>query len=211
MTSTGQGLTLEAQGPSHLLRTLHDHFPKAKSQPNSTLYLLPTALPPHLSAQHPPLKPNNPTMSPPPPSHTSLLNAATSFCAAFASHTPPIQLLQTHFTHHHPSIRIHEHGLPQLAPFLGRTFTGAAGLAEYLSLVSSSLTYSDLHFTSYLVDAAARQVCVRGGGRFTWTSTGQSWDETFVYILGFDEEGRVERYEVWADTGAAWLAGRGEL
>ena len=150
-------------------------------------------------------------MSPPLPSYASLLNSATSFCTAFASHTSPPDLLHNHFTHHHPSIRVHEHGLPQLAPFLGRTFTGASGLAEYLSLVSSSLTYSDLHFTSYLVDAAARQVCVRGRGRFTWTSTGQSWEETFVYLLGFDEEGRVEGYEVWADTGAAWLAGRGEL
>lgn len=146
-----------------------------------------------------------------PLTRSTLLTSATSFCTAFAHSTPAPDLLRNHFTHHHPSICIHEHGLPQLAPFLGRTFTGADGLAQYLAAVTSCLTFADMRFTSYTVDAEARAVAVRGAARFTWTGTGQSWDETFAYLLQFDGEGRVEGYEVWADSGAAWLASRGEL
>lgn len=145
------------------------------------------------------------------PTHASLLEAATSFCASFSASRPGPEILARHFTHHHSSILVHEHGLPQLAPFLGRTFRGADGLTDYLSVVAECLGFEDMRFTEYVVDAEACTVCVRGGARFTWKSTGQSWDETFVYVLGFDGEGRVEKYEVWADSGAAWLASRGEL
>lgn len=146
-----------------------------------------------------------------PNTHTTLLTSATAFCTAFSTSTPPSQILTDHFTHHHANILVHEHGLPQLAPFLGRTFRGADGLTRYLSVISECLSYEDMRFTEYIVDADARKVSVRGEARFTWTSTGQSWDEVFAYVLGFDGEGRVERYEVWADSGAAWLASRGEL
>ncbi|KAG7290698.1 hypothetical protein NEMBOFW57_000701 [Staphylotrichum longicolle] len=145
------------------------------------------------------------------PTRASLLEAATSFCAAFSTSVPPRELLARHFTTDHASILVHEHGLSQLAPFLGRTFRGADGLADYLSVVAECLGFEDMRFTEYVVDAEARKVCVRGAARFTWKSTGQSWDETFVYVLGFNGEGRVEEYEVWADSGAAWLASRGEL
>ena len=40
---------------------------------------------------------------------------------------------------------------------------------------------------------------------------GQSWDEEFAYILDFDQSAKVTDYQVWADSGAAYLARRGEL
>ncbi len=55
------------------------------------------------------------------------------------------------------------------------------------------------------------KVAVRGRARFTWTETGLSWDETFAYLLRFDARAKLARYEVWADSGAAYLARRGEL
>lgn len=147
----------------------------------------------------------------PQPTRASLLNTATSFCSAFAAGASPSELLTHFFTADTSRILVREHGLPQLAPFLGRTFRGADGLEQYLSVVGQCLTYEDMRFGDYTVDAEARRVSVRGEARFTWTSTGQCWDEVFTYVLGFDDESRVERYEVWADSGAAWLASQGKL
>lgn len=65
----------------------------------------------------------------------------------------------------------------------------------------------------WVVDAAARKVSVKGSAEFTWTATGESWREVFAYVLTFDADRKapkVRTYEVWADTGAAWLASRGE-
>jgi hypothetical protein len=145
------------------------------------------------------------------PTHTALLTAATSFCNAFSTSAPPSEILTNHFTRHHDDILVHEHGQPQLAPFLGRTFRGADGLTQYLSVIAECLSYENMRFTEYIVDAEARKVSVKGEGRFTWKSTGQSWDEAFAFVLEFDGENRVKRYEIWADSGAAWLASRGEL
>lgn len=143
-------------------------------------------------------------------SRHALLSSATAFCRAFASSAQPDQIL-SHFTRHPSKILVHEHGLPQLAPFLGRTFRGADGLRQYLAVVAECLSFQDMRFTEYVVDAQARKVSVRGEARFTWKSTGQSWDEVFAYVLAFDDEARVESYEIWADSGAAWLASRGHL
>lgn len=140
----------------------------------------------------------------------ALLASATTFCNAFASQAPT-PLILTYFTGDHDKILVHEHGLPQLAPFLGRSFRGADGLAQYLSIVGECLTFENMRFREYIVDTEARAVSVRGEARFTWRSTGQSWDEVFAYRLGFDDEMKVEKYEVWADSGAAWLASQGEL
>jgi hypothetical protein len=142
---------------------------------------------------------------------TALLTSTTAFCNAFATSTPPSEILTTHFTTNQPTILVHEHGLPQLAPFLGRTFRGADGLQQYLSVVSECLSHEGMRFSEHVIDVEARKVSVRGEARFTWKSTGQSWDEVFTYVLKFDQAHRVERYEIWADTGAALLASRGEL
>ncbi|KAL2156269.1 hypothetical protein VTH82DRAFT_1014 [Thermothelomyces myriococcoides] len=146
---------------------------------------------------------------------SALLASATAFCEAFAAATDPDEMLERHFTREQANILVHEHGLPRLAPFLGRDFRGADGLHEYLALVSGCLSFEKgdggMRFGEYVVDPEARKVSVRGRARFTWKSTGQSWDEVFTYVLAFDREHRVEKYEIWADTGAAWLASRGEL
>ncbi|KAH9900515.1 hypothetical protein F4778DRAFT_791782 [Xylariomycetidae sp. FL2044] len=147
-----------------------------------------------------------------------LLAAAQSFCTAFAEKKlSPDEIITSYFSSSSPDqdeeeeILAHEHGLPQLAPFLGRDFRGRDGIREYFDTVAACLDYDDMRFDEYVVDAAAAKVCVRGRARFTSRATGQGWDEVFTYALAFDGAGKVKRYEIWADSGAAWLAGRGEL
>lgn len=40
---------------------------------------------------------------------------------------------------------------------------------------------------------------------------GNEWNERFAYMLDFDDEGKVTDYQVWADSGAAYLASKGQL
>ena len=68
-----------------------------------------------------------------------------------------------------------------------------------------------MRFSNYIVDAEVGKVSVRGEAMFTNNKTGQSWDEVFTYVLEFDGDNKVKKYEVWADSGAAYLAARGEL
>ncbi|OIW33622.1 transcription elongation factor S-II [Coniochaeta ligniaria NRRL 30616] len=138
-----------------------------------------------------------------------LLEAAQTFCTSFASQKPPEDIFSLFSTS--PDVTAKEHGLPQLAPFLGREFKGQDGIREYFSLISSLLTYENMRFSNYIVDEVERKVSVRGEARFMWTSTWQSWDEVFTYMLAFDEDCKVLRYEIWADSGAAYLARRGRL
>jgi hypothetical protein len=59
------------------------------------------------------------------------------------------------------------------------------------------------------VDVESSIVCVRGEATFTFKSTCQSWNEVFTYRLAFDDPGdKIKIYEVWADSGAAYLASR---
>ncbi|KAK1751601.1 hypothetical protein QBC47DRAFT_390516 [Echria macrotheca] len=143
---------------------------------------------------------------------SSLLSAATAFCNAFASQEDPSHILSSHFSAAHADdIIVEEHGLQQLAPFLGRQFRGKDGVRSYFDLIARCLTYSDMRFSNYFVDPVTNQVSVRGQATFTWTSTRQSWDEVFTYVLDFDEEFKVVKYEIWADSGAAYLASKGQL
>jgi len=60
-------------------------------------------------------------------------------------------------------------------------------------------------FKEYIVDEGNGKVFVRGTGRFIWTTTGEAWQECFVYLLDFvkgGDEWKVGRYQVWADSGA---------
>ncbi|BCR91456.1 uncharacterized protein ACHE_70299S [Aspergillus chevalieri] len=152
----------------------------------------------------------------------NLLTPARNFCAALSS-SSPIPTLLTHFTHD-PYPQAHEHGLPHLAPFLGRTFTGSDGVARYFEVMTSELGFEDMSFepeAEWLVDTSIMAVVIRGTAKFYAKRTGQKWDEGFVYRLGIAEEvneevsGRgelkVQEYEVWADTGAAYLALNGRL
>ncbi|KAI2626562.1 hypothetical protein GGR54DRAFT_476577 [Hypoxylon sp. NC1633] len=138
-----------------------------------------------------------------------LLEAATAFCNSFASQAPPDTIL-AHFSSSPDTLAI-EHGQRALAPFLGREYRGLQGVRAYLETVASCLTYADMRFSDYIVDAAADRVAVRGAATFTWTATGESWDEVFAYALTFDEQRKLLRYEVWADSGAAYLASQGRL
>ncbi|KAI0708849.1 hypothetical protein C8T65DRAFT_206727 [Cerioporus squamosus] len=144
-----------------------------------------------------------------------LLKSAQALCDAFAAKAD-IQTLLSHFSTTH-QISAFEHGLPALAPFLGRTFSGRDGansVASYFQLLQQYLTYDGMSFGTWVVDAEAQRVSVKGRAKFTWTEgegNGQSWDEQFAYILDFDQDAKVTDYQVWADSGAAYLARRGEL
>jgi hypothetical protein len=155
----------------------------------------------------------------------TLLEPATRLCTAFAS-SSSIPTLLSHFTRS-PLPAIHEHGHPSLAPFLGRTFTGADGAGRYFTLLQDHLNIQDIEFDAedqWIVDTESMAVSVRGSARFEWKATGQAWDETFCYRLGMaeemdeaDENGgdkgklKVQEYLVWSDTGAAYLARTGKL
>ncbi|KAI0408781.1 transcription elongation factor S-II [Xylaria palmicola] len=155
----------------------------------------------------------------PPLARVELLAAARAFCDSFAQKKPPEEILSRLSA----DVRIREHGLAQLAPFLGREYRGIDGARAYFGAVGRLLSYEDMRFVEFIAGASSDEdedgggdgdggkVVARGSARFTWTETGQSWDETFVYILGFDGRARLNRYEVWADSGAAYLASRGDL
>ncbi|OAX37954.1 hypothetical protein K503DRAFT_201477 [Rhizopogon vinicolor AM-OR11-026] len=140
---------------------------------------------------------------------TNLLHAAKSLCTDFASKKDP-DALMTHFSTTH-QCTAYEHGLPILAPFLGRPFVGRDGVRDYFKIIASTLSFETMEFSEYIVDPEVHKVSVKGRAKFTWLSTEQSWDEIFTYALDFDDDFKVTDYQVWADTGAAYLASRGQL
>ncbi|KAH2055310.1 hypothetical protein KXV43_002792 [Aspergillus fumigatus] len=137
-----------------------------------------------------------------------------SLCDAFAS-AAPVPVLLSHFTAD-PLPMVHEHGLPVLAPFLGRTFTGTDGVCRYFELIADLLSFEKMSFDGedeWIVDTVSMAVSLRGRARFTWKETGEGWNETFCYRIGLAEDQgkgggglKVQEYRVWADTGAAYLA-----
>ncbi|KAJ9630408.1 uncharacterized protein PV06_08055 [Exophiala oligosperma] len=142
-------------------------------------------------------------------SRRDLLSAAQAFCNAFAEQKPPEDIF-SHFSSSDDVLAL-EHGLPQLAPFLGRDFRGQDGIREYFQLLSETLNYENMRFSNFVVDQEVSKVSCRGEARFVWAATGQGWDEVFTYVLEFDEHNKVKVYEIWADTGAVYLASRAEL
>ncbi|KAF9892816.1 hypothetical protein FE257_000405 [Aspergillus nanangensis] len=149
-------------------------------------------------------------------SSQSINKTISSLCDDFSTGRPLANIL-SNFTISPPPIAL-EHGLPQLAPFLGREFTGLDGLQEYFTLIGDLLTIKSMRFDAqdqWVVDIAKGVVCLRGYARFSAKETDQSWDEVFIYrIEGVGNEcgeWKVRRYEVWADSGAAYLALKGLL
>ncbi|KAH8426678.1 uncharacterized protein LDX57_004412 [Aspergillus melleus] len=167
-------------------------------------------------------------------SRPAILTRTHSLLNAFSSPSTPLPALLSNFTPNDPWAL--EHGLPRLAPFLGRKYTGLEGLKEYFTLLAETLEIEWMRFEgegAWVVDLGEhqqghgdkegegegeRKVSLRGEARFKWKSTGQAWEETFAYRIGFvDDEERggddvkVKSYEVWADTGAAYLARVGGL
>lgn len=162
-----------------------------------------------------------------------LRQRAQAFCAAFLdlSSNPPDKILSTHFTPVSP--RITEHGPEWVTvrlPFLGRTFTGVNECLEYFSLLSQCLEFQPSKNTfpaanGIVVDADAvgpddtpdqwavgkGVASVVGKGVFKAIKTGKSWEEQFIYRLsGFDEEGRIGHWEIWADPLSAYAAVEGK-
>lgn len=135
--------------------------------------------------------------------------AAQGFCNAFATQSD-LSTILAHFSSS-AEVLAFEHGLPRLAPFLGRPFKGPDAIKDYFSVVAEHLSYRDMRFEEFVVDVEASKVSARGRATFTWKSTGQSWDEIFAYILSFDGHDKVKTYEIWADSGAAYLARTGQL
>lgn len=138
-----------------------------------------------------------------------LFDAARRFCDDFA-HKETIDTILSHFSNT-PPCEVVEHGLSKLAPFLGSPFKGHDGVRHYFSTVAALIVYEDTHFSEYVVDTDVRKVSVKGTATFTWITTGESWDETFTYVLDFDHEYKITRYQIWGDTGALYLASQGRL
>lgn len=143
------------------------------------------------------------------PTRKDLLESAQQFCNAFAN-KEDLKIVLSLFSNTHEISAI-EYGDPILVPFLGTRFIGIAEIQRYFDSIGSFLSYEDIEFTEYVVDPEAMKVTVKGRGRFTWLSTDQSWNEVFTYTLDFDDELKIVQYQVWADTGAAYLARTGEL
>lgn len=59
-------------------------------------------------------------------------------------------------------------------------------------------------------DGGKGAVFVEGGGDFASVKTGRKWKETFVHrFSGFDEQGRIGKWEIWADPLSAYDAVKG--
>src|SRR3954447_8666194 len=92
----------------------------------------------------------------------TLLSAAESFCGAFASQAPLEDILGHFSNSRADAIVAHEHGLKQLAPFLGRYFVGPKGVKEYFEILAKHLSYNDMRFSNYVVDPVENKVSMRG-------------------------------------------------
>jgi len=136
-----------------------------------------------------------------------LIHAAESFVQAFTEKKPP-ELLFSYFSEH---IIIHEHGMQQLAPYVGREFRGIEGAGEYFSILASTITLEKAKLKSMFVDPKESKVSVKGEATSTWKETGQSWNEIWTSLLEFDDEYKIKVYEIWADQGAVYLASKGLL
>ena len=137
-----------------------------------------------------------------------LQSTAAAFCDAF-SQNKEIDTILGHFSSQN-GVCVIEYGLPKLAPFLGQHFVGKNGVRGYFESIGALLSYSDIRFSEYVVDAESLKVSVKGTGQFKWKSTGIEWDEVFTYTLDFDDAFKVLRYQIWADSGAAYLARTGQ-
>mmetsp|Transcript_23555 Transcript_23555/g.51538 ORF Transcript_23555/g.51538 Transcript_23555/m.51538 type:complete len:156 (-) Transcript_23555:18-485(-) len=134
------------------------------------------------------------------------LRSTRALCNAFANHCSMEQIIDCFTSSQQDNILLFEHGLPELAPFLGRAFRGTQGIRDYFAVVSEHLSYQAMSFSDYSVDMELGVVSVRGNAEFTWKSTGKHWNECFIYRIQLDEDGKIVVYEVWADSGAAYLA-----
>ncbi|RMZ66789.1 transcription elongation factor s-ii [Pyrenophora seminiperda CCB06] len=143
---------------------------------------------------------------------STLRETTHSFCRALIAPPPPSDLLAQYFS---SAPQITEHG-PEWSrsrlPFLAKTFVGREGCEEYFKCMTDVLDMAlpDDAFPGkeeFIVDAEAGMVSVVGKGRFTSKKTGKGWNEQFIYrFSGFDKQGRIGHWEIWADPLSAWEA-----
>ncbi|KAF2281374.1 uncharacterized protein EI97DRAFT_463723 [Westerdykella ornata] len=147
------------------------------------------------------------------PSRATTLRTTThSFCHSLLSPPPPQDFLTRFFT---DTPQITEHGPPwarSRLPFLGKTFTGRDACLAYFRALNDTLlmnlpsdAFPDQN--GFIVDVGADMVSVVGKGRFESRKTGKAWEEQFIYrFSGFDAEGKIGHWEIWADPLSAWVA-----
>ncbi|KAL4873539.1 hypothetical protein BDV12DRAFT_80300 [Aspergillus spectabilis] len=153
---------------------------------------------------------------------TPLINATSALTTAFASRAP-LGTLVSQFTVL-PAAQAREHGHPKLGTFMGHTFIGHKGVGEYFNLVEKQMRLREIIFddeSDWVVDTEKSVVCLRGKARWQDKLSEEEWDEIFAYRVALAEEEseqskekgelKVRFYEVWADTGAAFLANGGSL
>ncbi|KAF2234530.1 hypothetical protein EV356DRAFT_532838 [Viridothelium virens] len=152
-----------------------------------------------------------------------LRSQTNAFSRAFTSNLTPSEILDRFFVADTP--RITEHGPSWAAsrlPFLGKTFEGRAACEEYFNILGEVLEFSPYKDTfpdanGFVVDPDADPgegikgrkgvVHVKAKAKFLAKTTGIAWEEEFAYRLSaFDEEGRFEHWEIWADPLSAWNA-----
>lgn len=96
---------------------------------------------------------------------------------------------------------------------------------EYFIILSQTLkmhmgedTFPAKESGGYVIDAEAKTegndglgvVSIVGQARFESVETGKGWREKFIYrFSGFDGEGKIGHWEIWADPLSAWVACEG--
>ena len=144
-------------------------------------------------------------------SRDELLRSTRDLCNAFSNHGTIEEIIACFSSSRPEAIRLFEHGSLELGlPFLGKSFYGVQGVREYFTIVGDVLSYENMEFSDYVVDEEVMVVSVRGRAKFTWKSTGKSWNEVFIYRIQLDAENKILVYEVWADSGAAYVASRND-
>ncbi|KAK9898878.1 hypothetical protein P389DRAFT_193894 [Cystobasidium minutum MCA 4210] len=147
------------------------------------------------------------------------LSKAQALCSSFSSGASPTELA----SHFHPELgEAYEHGPSDISslPFLGRSFKGRSSVIEYFEMIGKYLKVvnGDMTFSEWTCDLLPDDVgdkvkavvTVRGRAGFEYVSTGKSWKEQFYYRLELDGDGKILRYEVWADPLSAYLASQGD-
>ncbi|KAL9086179.1 MAG: hypothetical protein Q9165_007244 [Trypethelium subeluteriae] len=137
---------------------------------------------------------------------TQLRSQTYAFSRAFTSNLTPSEILDRFF----------------VADTSRKTFDGRAACEEYFKLLGEVLEFSPYTDTfpdanGFVVDPDADPgegvkgrkgvVHVKAKAQFRAKKTGISWEEEFAYRLsGFDDAGRFEHWEIWADPLSAYNA-----
>ena len=155
------------------------------------------------------------------PSRETLIQPIRSLCIALSAAAPVSDILSKFTVSPQPLAQ--EYGLKCLAPFLGRSFTGQGGVAEYFRLLTDLLAVKNMSFedeSTWVVDENLMTVGLRARAQFVWKDTRQVWDDEFFYRIEVAQEDdeaagkgrwKVQEFRVWPDTGAAYLARLGKL